>query len=386
MTLGSLVVVGLALLAWTWFRALEPSALADASAAPAEADPSAVPWVFFSMVPPMAGQGAFVVEAGVLGDERPRVDITVPWMVDPGVDIARTPAVTGPTAGTVLYVADDGVASVLHRIAIAADAVPEVVAEVDAAVWSIAALPDGSAAFMALVTRGRPDQDLGVVRVALDGSGAVEPLLPPVAADRGSGFRLAAIAPFTIALDISSDGRILSRTACRGQAGCDTEYVDLATEEVYDLPGATVVDLGMSGMVIAERCHQAGCTAQLVEIETGAAVALRSHAYDTTLVEEGGRPMLVGIEGEGSQSTLVLTDPRSGARRDLYRAPEGEWLMLAPRNSPMSRPEGAVIVMRVTDAKDGSGQAHVLVPLDGAAAIELPPPAIRPVVPAGVQG
>ena len=73
----------------------------------------------------------------------------MPWVVNHEIDVARMPAVTRPAGGAVVYVADDGTTSVVHRVAIAGGAVPEAVATLDDAVWSIAAAPDGSAALLA---------------------------------------------------------------------------------------------------------------------------------------------------------------------------------------------------------------------------------------------
>ena len=121
----------------------------SAGATGAEAGPPEVAWVFFSQLPPGGGPGTFMVQAGLFGEPRPRVDVEVPWAVDTAVDIARTPAVARPAAGAVVYAADDGETSTIQRVAIERGATPQAVAEVDDAVWSIAAAPDGSVAYLA---------------------------------------------------------------------------------------------------------------------------------------------------------------------------------------------------------------------------------------------
>ena len=191
----------------------------SAGATGAEAGPPEVAWVFFSQLPPGGGPGKFMVQAGLFGEPRPRVDVEVPWAVDTAVDIARTPAVARPAAGAVVYAADDGETSTIQRVAIEPGATPQAVAEVDDAVWSIAAAPDGSVAYLAVVTRGQPEADLGVVRVALDGSGAVEPFLAPVAQEHTVGIRLAA-AHHSASPSTSAPTASTSRGhACRGAAG-----------------------------------------------------------------------------------------------------------------------------------------------------------------------
>jgi hypothetical protein len=376
-------------IAQLWVRSPDPGSLDSAPAAedaPEDPDPDAIPWVFFSQLPPDGGEGSFVVQAGLFGDPRPRVDIAVPWTVDHDIDVARMPAVARPAGGAVVYVADDGTTSVIHRVAIAGGAVPEAMATVDDTVWSIAAAPDGSAAYLALAVRGRPDADLGVVRVRLDGSGAIEPVLPAMGLREESEFRLAAVAPFTASLDISADGRYLGRTACRGVDGCVTEIVDLTTSDVREVDHASVIDLGTGGMIVAERCNNAGCTAQLIDLISGASLDLLGNAWDTTVINADGGPVAVGITAHKTLTSLALTDPVSGERRELYRAPEQRWLALGVRSNQVARMDGAVLVIEGWEAADGMHERYLLVPFDGGAPLELPPPAIRQIAPAGPKG
>ena len=350
------------------------------------ADPAAIPWAFFSLLPPEGGAGSYVVQAGLLGDNTPRVDLEVPWAVDTTVDVARTPAVSRPAAGAVLYIADDGTRSTIHRVAVAGGAAPETIATIDETVWSIAAAPDGSAAYLALVVRGRPDADLGVVRVALDGSGAIEPVVPAVSLDKDARVRLVAVAPFTVTLDISADGHYLARTACRGAEGCTTSLVELGTGDVRELQNLRVVDLGTGGTIVAERCNNAGCTAQVIDLATGASVDLPVNAWDQTVATIEERPVLVGIVGDGMRSSVVLTDPVTWESRELYRAPEARWLVLGVRSNLIGWTEGAVLVMEGWDAAGGMHQRYLLVPLDGGAPLELPPPPVRQIGPPAAKG
>ncbi len=383
------LVGGVLVIALLWFRSPEAGSLEPPPAGvddSDDADPTAIPWVFFSQLPPDGGPGSFVVQAGLFGDAQPRVDIEVPWVVNHEIDVARMPAVARPAGGAVVYVADDGTTSVVHRVAIAGGAVPEAVATLDDAVWSIAAAPDGSAAFLALAVRGRPDADLGVVRVPLDGSGAIEPVLPAMGLHEDSGIRLAAVAPFTATLDISGDGRYLGRTACRGADGCVTEIVDLLTNDVREVDHASVIDLGTGGMIVAERCHNAGCTAQLIEVTSGASLDLLGSAWDTTVINADGGPVAVGIAANEARTSLALTDPVSGERRELYRAPQERWLALGVRSNQVARTDGAVLVIEGWEAADGTHERYLLVPIGGGAPAGAAATRDPPDRPAGRQG
>ena len=386
-TLGALALVALVAAAALAFGPTDiatPETSAGASGA--EPDRPDVAWVFFSQLPPGGGPGTFVVQAGLFGEPRPRVDVEVPWAVDTTVDIARTPAVSRPAAGAVVYVADDGTTSAIQRLAVEPGATPQAVAELDDVVWSIAAAPDGTAAFAAVVARGRPDVDLGVFRVALDGSGAIEPFVPPLALEPDDSIRLVAVAPFTVTLDISADGRYLARTACRGAAGCATSLIELSSKEILELPNLTVTDLGIGGMIVADACGAAGCTAKLIDVESGAALDLPGSAWDTTVMIREDRPVVVAIEGNGVSSSVVITDPQSGGRRELYRAPDESWMVLGSRAYMVTSPDGAVLIGESSDRGGQMRQRFLLVPLDGGAPIELPAPAFRQVGPPAAKG
>jgi hypothetical protein len=385
--IGGAVTVGTAALA------LIPPSPSAATPSPSLSDrhvePDEVPWVFASQLPPGGADAAFVLQAGVLGEAEPRVDIEVPWAVDHNVDIARMPAVARPAAGRVLFVADDGTGSSVERVAIEAGAAPEPLFETEDAVWSVATAPDGSAAYLALVARGRPDADLGVVRLALDGSRAVEEILPPVAgAAAAKPMRLVAVAPFTVAIDVSADGRLLVRTACRGAAGCEVSVVDLDSRVVHPLPGTTVVDAGAGGMIVTERCGMNGCSAELLQVETGARLELDSQPHETTVAAADGRGVVVAVHTDGNESWLVATDPSSGTGRELYRVPAGDWIMLASRSYPITAPDGTVVIVHES-VGDGDGETrhrYVVIPLAGGAPRDLAPPPIRPIGPPGAKG
>ena len=386
--LGLLVAAAAVAAFALWPRPTDVSAPATPSAdAAVNAGPPEIPWVWFSQLPPDDGPGTMVVQAGVLGEERRRVDVEVPFVVDPDHDIARTPAVAKAAGGAVVFVSDDGVTSTILRVPIEPGASPVAVATVHDTVWSIASMPDGSAAYIALVTRGRPDVDLGIFRVALDGSGAVEPFLPPVAARTpDDGVRLAAVAPFTVTLDISADGRYLSRSTCRGPDGCTTAIIEIASGEVRELPPVVFVDLGTDGMIVVNQCGAVDCAAKAIDLVSGATLDVPGNLGDITVTGVDGQPVLVAIEADGVQSSLVLTDPRNGARRALYQPPEGNWLTLGMHYASIAPTDEAVLIVESSDANGTVQERLLLVPLDGGGPVELPMPPIRQIGPVGVQG
>jgi hypothetical protein len=369
-------------------RPTDVTAFAPPSATDAvDAGPPEIPWVWFSELPPDGGPGAMVVQAGVLGEDRQRVDVEVPFVVDRDRDIARMPAVAKAAGGAVVFVSDDGSTSMILRLPIQPGAKPVAVAEVDDTVWSIASMPDGSAAYIALVTRGRPDVDLGIFRVAIDGSGDVDPFLPPVASlMRDDGIRLAAIAPFSVTLDISADGRYLKRSTCRGPDGCTTSIIDIESGEVRELPAAVSVDLGTEGMIVVNECGAVDCATKAIDLGSGATLDVPGNVGDITVMAVDGRPVLVAIEANDLQSSVVLTEPGTGVRRELYRPPEGNWMTLGTHYASFSPLNGAVLVVESSDEGGRVRERLLLVPLDGGAPVELPMPPIRPIGPRGVQG
>lgn len=353
-----------------------------------------VAWAFVTGLPPDAGHDVYVLQAGFLGDAAPRIDVEVPWRVGGDGDIGRQPAVASPIAGEIVHVADDGRRSSVRTLSIAGDGLePEVLAVLDEVVWDLAVAPDGSAAYLALVGRAEAQEDLGVVRVALDGSGMIDPLLPPARAGGVGDVRFAAVLAFNINLEVSSDGRFLARTACLGVQGCRTEVVDLASGERFDLGDSTVHDLGAGGLVIREWCA-VNCRSEILGVTTGATNPLRVSAFDASFVVAETGALVVTIENNGIAPTLTVIDPATGVRRVLYRAPERASLILSSRDGLLwSVPAGTILVSEVTERDEPPAGAtvefdtrYLLVPLGGGALAGFPAPPIRPVFPADIQG
>jgi hypothetical protein len=337
--------------------------------------------------------GTYVLQAGVLGDREPRVDVEVPWA--PGLDgggIHRAP-VGEPVAGQIVYVADDGAVSTVHRVSLAAPDEVELMGELPEVVWDLAVAPDGSDVFLDLVDREDTEIDLGVVRLALDGSAAIEPVLPPAANESSTdGLRLAAIARFVASVHVSPDGRYLARSTCRGPLACRGEVVDLGSGVRADLGPVQIHDLGAGGFAIVEACAEAGCRTQLMDLESGEARPLVMAPIETSMATVDGAPVVVTARLDAREPTLVATDPRSGERVELYRAADDGWLTLADATGTRwSIPDGWVLVVE-SRAVEGGGAVvrevsrHLLIPLDGGEPVEVPEPAIIPREPKGVQG
>jgi hypothetical protein len=275
---GALVIVGLPQLGSHATPApVAPSGHAAPTASvpgrPAEVEASSFTWAAASLLPPPAGLPmpiAYSLQGGTLGDPARPLDVTVPFaMTDAPADIGRIPAIAEPTAGAVVYVADDGRVSQIRRATLSDPVSDELILELDAVVWTVTVSADGSHAYALLTLRGRAD-DAGVIRVALDGSGQVEQLMPPVEATApGDGFRLVAIAGFRAALLVSEDERYLLRRVCpAADRACQVDVLDLESGDVLALPDREVLGIS-SELVLAMPCDMAGCHLTVLDLATG---------------------------------------------------------------------------------------------------------------------
>jgi hypothetical protein len=348
--------------------------------APAGFDLGDIVWVYTPPASTLGGpNGAFRLEAGTLAVPQPIVNLVVPWRAELGEGSAREPAIGPPLGGAVVYVADDALASEIHRVEIRADGQDEVLARLDEVVWDIAIAPDESAAYAAIADRADPTRDLGVVRILLDGSGAIEPLLPP-AQPAAAAFRHVATLAFQVHLAISSDGQHLVRRTCQEAGTCLVEVIDLATGRSVELPDHEILAVS-AGVIVARACDRLGCGLRTVDIETG---AVASSGVDTTgrVVEVDGEPLVVAVAADGSGTFLVeAINPASGRRHVLHRVPAGtdiiysDFLFLQ-----MGVPEGLIHLIEVTPVGEEGGpvqidERHLLLSIPDRRAIEVPRPA-----------
>src|SRR5688500_16723843 len=366
-----------------------PAAASDeAVAGPLE--PGDVAWVF---APWLFGQGPanrYVLQAGTLADAQPIIDMEVPWASDPETQVGRMPAVGRAIDGTVVYAADDGVATAIHRLQIRANGGDEVLAEMGEIVWSMAVAPDGLHAYLALVDRDDDEHDLGVVQLALDGSGATREVMPPSRprAMEPADMRLAAIARFGVDLIMSADGRHLVRRTCGVGAG---------TIDVLGREGGDVIDLGerevmgaAGGVILSSRCGAIRCFGEAIDLATGVAQELPFEGESAITAFEDGAAIVYIELGEDGAVVRAL-DPFDGEIRDLVHVGRGSALVLSRSQGDLriSMPPGWVHAAVATEL-DGKGAVvpftDLAVPLDGGAAIELPAAPIRHPDGLGIQG
>lgn len=369
---------------------LEPSEPAPiASEATATVEPTvaagfdlgAIVWVYSPPASTLGGpNGTFRLEAGTLAADEPIVNIQIPWRAEVGEGTAREPAIGAPHDGAVVYVADDAIASEVHRVEIVADGRDEVLARLDEVIWDIVVAPDGSAAYAAIFDRAAPARDLGVVRILLDGSGVVEPILPPAPPGAAGEIRRVAVVAAQVRLAISSDGQHLVRHTCHEAGTCLMQVADLATGRTVDLPDRQVLGV-VDGVIVALGCHGPGCGLHAIDIETQA-VASAGVDISGPVVEVDGEPVVVAVFSDGRELfTVEAVDPISGRRQVLHRVPAGtdviysDFLFLQ-----LDLPEGLIHLIEVTPIGGEGGPAqvderHLLLSIPDRRAIEIPRPA-----------
>ena len=362
----------------------------EPAASPPPSEPTAagpvgladIAWVYAPPPFAMGGpNGAFTIQAGSLADAEPIVNLDVPWRAELGAGPARRPAIGAPQGGTVVYVADDGAASEVHRVEIAADGADEVLATLDDVVWDIVVAPDGTVAYAAVVARVDPRRDLGIVRILLDGSGSVEPLVPPARAAAAGAIRRVATLAFQVDLAISSDGEHLVRRTCQEAGSCLVEVIALATGRSIELADREVLGVA-AGVIVSRRCGAQACALEAIDIETR---AIASAGIDVSglVVEVGGQPVIVAVVSDGRGTTTVdAVDPVSGRHHVLHRVPGGSDVFYGYfLDVHMDLPDGFVHLVQVPIG-DGGGavradEQHLLIAIQEARAFEIPRPAFR---------
>lgn len=369
---------------------LEPSEPApSASAATATVEPTAaagfdlgaIVWVYSPPATALGGpNGTFRLEAGTLAADEPIVNIQIPWRAEVVEGTAREPAIGAPHDGAVVYVADDAIASEVHRVEIVADGRDEVLARLDEVIWDIVVAPDGSAAYAAIFDRAAPARDLGVVRILLDGSGVVEPILPPAPPEAAGEIRRVAVLAAQVRLAISSDGQHLVRHTCHEAGTCLMQVADLATGRTVDLSDRQVLGV-VDGVIVALGCHGPGCGLHAIDIETQA-VASAGVDISGPVVEVDGEPVVVAVFSDGRELfTVEAVNPMSGRRQVLHRVPAGtdviysDFLFLQ-----LDLPEGLIHLIEVTPIGGEGGpvqvdERHLLLSIPDRRAIEIPRPA-----------
>lgn len=358
-----------------------PTSTATVVPASGEVDLAGIAWVYQPPPTVLGGpDGGYTVQAGTLADDEPVVDLQVPWRALGGGP-ARQPAVGAPRGGAVVYVADDGAGSEVHRAEIAPDGADEVLATLGNVIWDIVVAPDGSVAYAAVVARADLTRDLGVVRILLDGSGSVEPFLPPAPLGAADAVRRVAELAFQIHLAMSSDGEHLLRRTCREAGTCMVQVVDLATGISMELPDREVLGVA-AGVIVARRCGVETCELEAIDVETRAIASAGVDVYGPVIAVAGG-PAVVAVLSDGRGTvTVEAVDPASGRSDVVHRVHDGtdviygEWLDLQ-----MDLPAGFIHVIEMTPVK-----RHLLISVAEKRAFEIPAPAFRQPPGFGTQG
>jgi hypothetical protein len=357
----------------------------DAVAAPVDA--ADVGWVYAPIV--FAGRGqTYSLQAGSLADPGPVVDIDVEWVSDPAIQVGRAPAVGPAIGGAVTYVRDDGERSQVRRIGVAPNGPDVRLAELPEIVWSMAVAPDGRDAYLALVDRADPMRDLGVVRLSLDGMARIERVMEPTGGAAAAP-DIQPVAFLEVAADvrISVDGRHLTRRICHGQAGCQTDVLDVETGDLTPMPDRAVLGVA-GGVVLVHRCGEAGCALEAIDLASGQISDLAAIGPEWTLTVVEGRPIVVFPElVDAGTAVLRALDLRDGSVADVFRV-QGSTITLIPvqTNVMMSTP-GSHLLIGVSGEDVGAvvGFDLIALPLDGGDPIEMPFPQFRDEF-AGVEG
>lgn len=341
-----------------------------------------IAWVFS---PPANGggpQGSYTLQAGTLAHDGPIVDIEIPWRADLGDSVAREPAVGAPHDGSVVYVVDDGARSEIHRVEIAVEGADEALATLDEVVWDIVVAPDGIAAYAAVVDRADPMRDLGVVRILLDGSGSVEPFLPPAQVGAAAEVRRLAIIAFQVHLAISSDGQHLVRRTCAEGGTCVVEVAALPIARVAELPDREVLG-GAAGLIVARHCDVRGCRLETINVASGV-TASADVDVSGPVVEVDGQPIVVAVVSDARENlTVEAVDPASGRRRVLHHVPEPVDVVTSDFHFlAIDVPDGFVHLIEMTPLRQGEveigrSERHLLISVADGRVIEIPPPAYR---------
>lgn len=341
-----------------------------------------IDWVFSPPADGSGPAGSYSLQAGTLADEEPIVDLAVPWRADLGDGVAREPAVGAPHGGSVVYVADDGAQTEVRRVEIAVDGADEALATLDEVVWDIVVAPDGNAAYAAIVDRADTERDLGVVRILLDGSGTVEPLLPPAFPAGAAAVRRLAIIAFQVHLAMTSDGQHLVRRTCAEGGTCMVEVAALATGRVVELPDREVLG-GAAGLIVTRYCDIRGCRLETIDVASGATASADADVSGP-VVDLDGQPIVVAMVSDARENiTVEAVDPASGRRRVLYRVPENSVVATGDYLFPaMDLPDGFVHLIETTPiGEEGAAfrvdEQHLLISVADGRVIEIPRPPYR---------
>ena len=282
-----------------------------------------------------------------------------------GLDLDAESFAAGPFSGTVLLGTDDGTASRLSLVDVAAgcawpiDRSAEVIRRATIA-------PDGGTLVEFRVDR-RSRADLGVWRRRLAGPGPEVRLLPPIDPDIRFG------PTWLTELSWGDDGSLLAVQSC-GEVACRVRWVDVAsgaTGIVADPSLGDMVGLTRRVLVAHGSCRGLPCPIRSVDLQTGSTNTLVEAAGQATAVREGDGTRVVyeidadgaavasiGLDGgdvrrlpiDGSDGRLIA---RSAWAEGAAELPPG-WVALGPDGRlPLSGQTG-IVLRRISDGRQAA--------------------------------
>jgi len=234
----------------------------------------------------------------------------------------RVPVVDGPVAGTVIFVADDGVTSELRVVGI--DGVERPVAgSTEQVVFAARLAPDAGTVYVVLLDRAT-GRDLGVFALRLGGSGDLVQVLPPPAVDQADAgtVRLVAVTRFVRALRVSPDGSLLARLACGEPFGrCVLDVIGLPDGPMlhYEPPdGGVLGGIGAGYALGIWSCpaETESCVVSAVSLEDGSVVELPG--YPPAIDAEGRLVLLVFPGPTVETGSFSLFDPATATTRQVF--------------------------------------------------------------------
>jgi hypothetical protein len=278
-----------------------------------------------------------------------------------GLDLDPESFASGPFAGTVLAGTDDGIASRLSLIDVAAGCAWPVGQSADV-VRRATISPDGASLIEFRVDRGTRT-DLGTWRRPLDGDGIGERILPPIEPDDRFG------PTWLTELSWSDDGTLLAVQSC-GEVACRVRWLDLHTGvggAVSDPSLGDLIGMTRDRLVAHGVCRGLPCPVRSLRLDDGAVRTIVRSAGQAVLARDGdGRHVVVyerdadghamaSIEVDGSDERPVPID-RAGRRLiggaawagGAAEVPAG-WIVIGPDGRlPVAGPIGALL-RRVSD-------------------------------------
>jgi hypothetical protein len=262
----------------------------------------------------------------------------------------------GPVGGLVLTGSDDGRASTLRIVDVAAGCAWTVATERDV-IRHARFDPTGSAILEHRVDR-RTRQDLGIWRRPIDGA-APSLAIPAIAPDPRFG------PTFATELAWSLDGGLLVVQSC-GASACRTRLHDPVSGAVTLVDSAGLgetVGVADEQLIAYEACRGLPCALVTVDVRTGTRTLLSPGAGPAVLVAGADGPRVVLEDVDGGGLRIVDLAGRERGRLDTpgLRLVAGEararaavagppgWVALAPDGRPGPDPDGGPLLRRVPD-------------------------------------